>query len=210
MCRQLLQRTCRRTLRTKGQRRRQFPPLKDVTVEQANGGGKFAKGGVAVEAAKIVQTQRVSLSAGSSAPPALPTTQQETQIASVAAPAPEPEPIALPADQLPPKVTNEPVATPAPQEATESYKSARLLIASVAVPEALTIIVNVDNEPFFSRNGTGRANFTLEEHAGRIQLQTVSSVPLSEERTLPPGKHKIQVNVMLTSRRVSKVQEITE
>ena len=50
----------------------------------------------------------------------------------------------------------------------------------------------------------------FEEHAGRIQLQTISSVPLSEERTLPPGKHKIQVNVMLASRRVSKVQEISE
>ena len=98
-----------------------IPSPKDVTPEQATGGGKSAKAGVAVEAAKVAQPQRVSLSDGSSAPPALPTTQPETPIASVAAVAPEREPNVLPADQLP-KVINEPVVAPAPQEATESYK----------------------------------------------------------------------------------------
>jgi hypothetical protein len=94
-----------------------------------------------------------------------------------------------------------------------SYKSSRLLIASVAVPESFTIIVNVDNELFFSRNATAAANFPVDDRTGRVQLQSLQSVPsapLSEERPLPPGKHKVQVNVMMASRRVGKVQEVTE
>jgi len=122
-------------------------------------------------------------------------------------------PIGRPIQRLAAKQINEPVPAPAPVETTASYKSSRLLIASVAVPEAVTIIVNVDNEPFYSRNATAVGNFPLEDKSGKIQLQSLQSlpsIPLSEERPLPPGKHKVQVNVMMASRRVGKVQEITE
>ena len=66
----------------------------------------------------------------------------------------------------------------------------------------MTIIVNVDNELFFSRIGV--------EDRERIPLQSVLTTPLSEERSLPPGKHRVQVNVMLASRRAARVQEVTE
>jgi serine/threonine-protein kinase len=165
-----------------------------------------------VENSRVMKTQRATLI--SNTPTIVtPTSQPEPAVASVVVATPAPEPPPRPVDHAPAKELNEPVRAPAPSETAASYKSSRLLIASVAVPESLTIIVNVDNEPFFSRNATAVANFPVEDQTGRIQfpsLRSLRSVPLSEERPLPPGKHKVQVNVMMASRRVGKVQEVTE
>jgi serine/threonine-protein kinase len=163
-----------------------------------------------VENSRVVKTQRAALISNTPTIVA-PTPQPEPAVASVVVATREPPP--QPVDRAPAKELNEPVRAPASSGAAASYKSSRLLIASVAVPESFTIIVNVDNEPFFSRNATVVANFPVEDRTGRIQfpsLQSLPSVPLSEERPLPPGKHKVQVNVMMASRRVGKVQEITE
>jgi serine/threonine protein kinase len=143
-----------------------------------------------------LELQRANRSAGSAAPAALPAHKRQ--------PSPKPQPPLQPVDPLPAKEINEPVGVGAAlrEDSAQSYNSARLLIASAAVPEALTIVVNVDNELFFSRTGV--------EDRERIPLQSAPSIPLSEERSLPPGKHKVQVNVMLASRRVAKVQEVTE
>jgi len=97
-----------------------------------------------------------------------------------------------------------------PPDPTLAYKSARLLIGSIAVPAPLTLIVNVDNELVFTHNATMSSPFGFEHLDGRISLQSIPSVPVSEERPIPPGKHKIQVNALLGSRRVTKVQEITD
>ena len=130
--------------------------------------------------------------------------QPKVETAVVIPPQPEPEPQTLlqPADPLPAKEINEPVGVGAAlqQDSRQLYKQARLLIASAAVPEALTVIVSVDDEFFFRRNG-------VEE---RIPSETAPSHPLSEERPLPPGKHKVQVSVLLASRRVAKVHEVAE
>ena len=128
----------------------------------------------------------------------------ETAVVIPPQPEPEPQPPLQPVDPLPAKEINEPVGVGAAfrQDSAQLYKSARLLIASAAVPEALTITVNVDNELFFSHNGV--------EDRERIPLQSAPSTPLSEERSLPPGKHKVQVNVVLASRRVAKIHEVTE
>jgi hypothetical protein len=91
----------------------------------------------------------------------------------------------------------------------QSYKSARLLIGSLAVPEPLTIIVNVGNETVFVRSSTMAAPFGFESLDGRIRTQSAPSKPMSEERPVAPGNHKVQVNVLLGTKRVAKVQEVS-
>src|SRR5262249_34378233 len=66
------------------------------------------------------------------------------------------------------------------------------------------------NEPILTRSATKQAPFGMESFDGRIRLDTVPSVPLSEERPIPPGKHKVQVNVLMETRRIAKVQEVTD
>jgi hypothetical protein len=77
------------------------------------------------------------------------------------------------------------------QDPTASYKSSRLLITSATPPEPMTIIVNVNNEVLFHGDAAATAL-------------------LSEERALPPGKHKVQVNVLRRGQRIGKVQEVTD
>jgi hypothetical protein len=163
-----------------------------------------------IENPKVVKAQRGPLSSKAT-PPATP--REEPRITNVVVRQPEPEPPPPPIKQVSVKEVNAPLVVPAPVETTPSYKSARLLIASVAVPEPFTIIVNVDNELFYSRNATSTVSVPIEDRSGKNQLQSLQalpSIPLSEERPLPPGKHKVQVNVMMASRRLGKVQEITE
>jgi serine/threonine-protein kinase len=148
-------------------------------------------------------------------------TDRAVQSRSPAAPEPAPPvmvPVSLPLPPAPipraipelPVRENPAIVPRAPDNSAQVYNSAKLLVASVAVPEPLAIIVTIDNEPFFSRNATGAPPVGFEDSEGHIRLSSVPSVPLSEERNLPPGKHKIQVNVLMASQRVSKVQEITE
>jgi serine/threonine-protein kinase len=122
----------------------------------------------------------------------------------------QPIPSPLPADE--PAFADSTPDPPAPvsDPGDQTYKSARLLIASVAVPEPLSIIVNLDNDLLFSRSARSAVPSGFEDADGHLRLRSVPSVPLSEERPLSPGKHKLQVSVLLDSRRVSKVQEITE
>jgi hypothetical protein len=137
----------------------------------------------------------------------------ELQMTSVIVPASlplQPEPSPLPADE-PAFANSAPVAPPpVSDEREQTYRSARLLIASVAVPEPLSIIVSLDNNLLFSRNAASVAPSGFEDADGHFRLRSVPSLPLSEELPLAPGKHKLQVSVLLDSRRVSKVQEITE
>src|SRR5262249_15663578 len=121
-----------------------------------------------VENSRVVKTQRATLISNTPTIVA-PTPQPEPAVASVVVATPPPQPPPRPVDHAPAKELNEPVRTPAPSETAASYKSSRLLIASVAVPQSFTIIVNVDNEPFFSRNATAVANFPVEDRTGRIQ-----------------------------------------
>lgn len=137
----------------------------------------------------------------------------ETTAAIVPTEAPrQPEPIPEPVVAAPVVLKDE-VPAKAAQPAEDPalvYKSSRLLIGSIAVPEPFTIIVNLDNEPLFTRQATMAAPAELDHLDGRISLRSIPSVPLSEERPLPPGKHKLQVNVLMGARRVAKVQEISD
>jgi serine/threonine-protein kinase len=146
--------------------------------------------------------------AGPAANAALPAKEEQRSVetAVVIPPQREPEsqPPLQPVEPLPAKKINEPVGagSSSRQDSAQLYKPARLLIASAAAPEPLTIIVNVDNELFFSRSGV--------ENREPIPPESAPSPPLSQERPIPPGKHKVQVSVLLESRRVAKVQEVTE
>jgi len=165
---------------------------------------------VPLEIPEELQPQPITLSEVSSSPAALPANQEQPKVESVDATTPQPEPPPQPADQSPPKNMEEPIVTGPPQDPGALYKSARLLIASAAVPDPLTIIVSVDNELLFSRNGAIAPPADLQDHPERIELQSFPTTPLSEERPLPPGRHRLQVYAMLASRRVAKVQEVTE
>jgi serine/threonine-protein kinase len=155
-----------------------------------------------------LERQPATRSAGPAANAALPAKEEprsvETAVVIPPQREPESQPPLQPADPLPAKKINEPVdaGSSSRQDSAQLYKPARLLIASAAAPEALTIIVNVDNELFFSRSGV--------ENREPILPESAPSPPLSQERPIPPGKHKVQVSVLLESRRVAKVQEVSE
>jgi serine/threonine-protein kinase len=139
--------------------------------------------------------------------------EDATKIASIVPTvpaAPQPEPPVRPVERSEPPAQdfNQPVSPP--PDPSLLYKSARLLIGSVAVPAPLTLIVNVDNELVFTHNATMSAPFGFEHLDGRISLQSIPSVAVSEERPIPPGKHKVQVNALLGTKRVAKVQEISD
>jgi serine/threonine-protein kinase len=135
----------------------------------------------------------------------------ETSAVSVPVVAPsQPEPIPEPVKIAAVAPKDDMVKAAPAEDPALYYKSSRLLIGSLAVPEPFTIIVNVDNEPLYTRNATMAAPSELDHLDGRISLRSIPSVPLSEERPLPPGKHKLQVNVLLGARRVAKVQEISD
>ena len=184
------------------------PPLDDIALEKDNnttpGETAAAKPSVPDDGHKL-ELQRATRIPPSAVPAALPAKEERpgVETAVVIPPQPEPErqPPLQPVDPLPAKEINERVGVAAAFR-QDSAQTARLLIASAAVPQAVTIIVNVDNELFFSRIGV--------EDRERIPLQSVLTTPLSEERSLPPGKHRVQVNVMLASRRAARVQEVTE
>jgi hypothetical protein len=156
---------------------------------------------VETAAAKPVATQPAA-----SKPAAAPANNVEPKSETVVVVPPPPDieqqPLLQPAAPLPATEINQPARRTAPRQDSALYKQARLLISSAAAPEAFTIIVNVDNQFFFSRNGV--------EGREAIPLASAPSLPLSEERPLPPGKHKVQVNVMLGSQRVAKAREATE
>jgi serine/threonine-protein kinase len=120
--------------------------------------------------------------------------------------APGPVPAAVPL-KLPESTAPTPNHTPVVEtaatrdEPVPDYKSARLLITSPSVPETLTIVVTVDNELLFRR----------EPPAPPTNLQRdLRTSPFEEERALAPGKHKIQVHLLMAAQRIARVQEVTE
>jgi serine/threonine-protein kinase len=149
---------------------------------------------VPIEVPKVVPApQQVDLSAAASSP-AESAANYEPDIGSIAETAQLSPTLPQPVEQLEKKI-NEPIAAPVRQESATFYGSAQLLISSASVPNSLAIMVTVDNEILFnSDNGS-----TLSAPAS-----------LSEVRSLPPGRHKLQVYAMLGNRRVAKVQEVSD
>jgi serine/threonine protein kinase len=82
-------------------------------------------------------------------------------------------------------------------EAAPPTDSAQLLISSLDLPDSLTLIVTMDGNEVLLGGDNSSAR-TLAK-----------AVPLAEFRLLPPGEHKLQVNVMQGVRRVGPPQEIT-
>jgi predicted Ser/Thr protein kinase len=101
------------------------------------------------------------------------------------------------------------IGSPARQkELAQSRAASRLLITSPSMPEVVTLIVRVDDELLYRRNPTISLPAPQESgRRGRQQPFPVPTIPLSEERLLPPGNHKIQVLVSL-ARRPGQVQEL--
>jgi len=103
----------------------------------------------------------------------------------VAEPLPEPP---LEDDVLPGR-TVAPVGAPARQrELSQFANSVRLLVTSPSVPEPFTVIVTMDSEVLLRHDVQG---------------------PVSEEVSLPPGQHRLRVNLLMAARRIGRPQEVT-
>jgi serine/threonine protein kinase len=96
--------------------------------------------------------------------------------------------------QLPLPKTHIPIRQAPRVPAGPPTDSAQLLISSLDLPDSLTLIVTMDNEVL------------LRDYNSPASSKVV---PLAEMRSLPPGQHRLQVNVMQGARRVGQPQEIT-
>jgi hypothetical protein len=115
-------------------------------------------------------------------PPPPPAPVEETPAASE--PLPEP-----PNDDVVLGRTVAPVGAPSRQkELAESANSVRLLVTSAATPAPITVLVTMDNEVLFRHDVRGS---------------------MSEEVALPPGQHRLRVNLLVAARRVGRPQEVT-
>lgn len=116
-------------------------------------------------------------------PPPPPPPAEETR--PVSEPLPEP-PVE---DDVLPGRTVAPVGAPARQrELSQSANSVRLLVTSPTVPTPFTVIVTMDNEVLLRHDVQG---------------------PVSEEVSLPPGQHRLRVNLLMAARRIGRPQEVT-
>ena len=80
----------------------------------------------------------------------------------------------------------------------QSPIAVRLLIKSPPVAELMTLIVTVDDEPFF------RHEPVLPGQRGSRRGS------LEEERFIPPGQHKIQVSVLVAGTPLGPPQDLSE
>jgi hypothetical protein len=93
-------------------------------------------------------------------------------------------------------------------ELIRTANSVRLVVKSPAIPEFVTVIVRADNEVLFRREATALPPEGFEEGLRRFE-GAVSTIPLSEERLLPPGSHTLDVTILLGRTRLGQTQEIT-
>ena len=103
----------------------------------------------------------------------------------VAEPLPEPP---LEDDVLPGRTVAPVGATARQRELSQFANSVRLLVTSPSVPEPFTVIVTMDSEVLLRHDVQG---------------------PVSEEVSLPPGQHRLRVNLLMAARRIGRPQEVT-
>jgi serine/threonine protein kinase len=129
----------------------------------------------------------------------------------ISAPAPVPAavPLKLPESTVP-TPNHTPLVAATRDEPVPDYKSARLLITSPSVPETLTIVVTVDNELLFRREPPSLPSNPQRGSDAFVELRDLRTSPFEEERALAPGKHKIQVHLLMAAQRIARVQEVTE
>ncbi len=94
------------------------------------------------------------------------------------------------------------------RQLAQAADSARLLITSPKIAEFMTIVVRVDNRVLFRRDATAPVPASLEEGRRRGQFIGISTIPLAEERLIPPGEHMLQVNILLGARRLGESEEV--
>jgi hypothetical protein len=143
----------------------------------------------------------------------LPAPSQTPDSAGVVTPVPATiaEVPATPAPPPPQPNRSPVVASPGTvREPAPDYNSARLLITSPSVPETLTIVVTVDNELLFRRDPPAAPANPPRGSNAFVELSGLRTAPMSEERPLAPGKHKVQVHILMAAQRIARVQEVTE
>jgi hypothetical protein len=95
------------------------------------------------------------------------------------------------------------------KELAQAATSVHLLIKSSAIPEFLTLVVRVDESILFRREATTPMPDSMIQVPRRYPTESVSTVPLAEERLLPPGSHHIQVSLMMGAVRLGQAQDLT-
>jgi len=101
------------------------------------------------------------------------------------------------------------MGSPARQrELAQQPDSARVFITCAAVPEFVTIVIQVDNELLLRRDATTSA--LARDGSGKVVLRSLEMTPLAEERALPAGAHQFRVVVAGGGgRRMNAMQEIS-
>jgi hypothetical protein len=92
------------------------------------------------------------------------------------------------------------------RELAQTPGSARVFLTSPGIPEILTVIVRVDNETLFRRDGRA---LQREPGQGKIQLREIRPIPLNEELFLPPGAKTFQVYIGYASRRLGAMETVS-
>jgi serine/threonine-protein kinase len=102
------------------------------------------------------------------------------------------------------------LGTPARQkELAQSATSVRLVIKSSAIPEFLTLVVRVDNAILFRREATAPIPEGLNQIPRKYPTDGIATVPLTEERLIPPGSHQLQVSLLQGNARFGQAQDLT-
>lgn len=89
------------------------------------------------------------------------------------------------------------------KELSQTPGSARVFLSSPGIPEFLTLIVRVNGEILYRRDGNMRY-FVRDDSRGKVQLKQLQTTPLAEERFLPPGANSFQVFIGWGSRRATQ------
>jgi serine/threonine-protein kinase len=95
------------------------------------------------------------------------------------------------------------------KELAQAATSVHLLIKSSGIPDFLTLVVRVNDTTLFRREATARVPDGLNQLPRRYPTTPVSTVPLAEERLLPPGSHHIQVSLLIGVVRLGQAQDLT-
>jgi serine/threonine protein kinase len=95
------------------------------------------------------------------------------------------------------------------KELAQAATSVHLLIKSSGIPDFLTLVVRVDDTILFRREATAPVPDGLNQLPRRYPTTPVSTVPLAEERLLPPGSHHLQVSLLIGAVRLGQSQDLT-
>jgi serine/threonine-protein kinase len=123
--------------------------------------------------------------------PAGKTESRRSSATAAKTPSKSPQPSTIPAQPTPVPAENRSLndSVARGRDLKDAF-NARLLITSVPLPPGVTVIISANNNLLLRRDSV--------------------TAPLAEEVSLPPGRHRIEVNFLLSAQRIGRTHEFTE